>query len=300
MDEFATVIKIEKIPRVDPPPPLHNTTSLQIEANRILGLSASETQAAAQELYEAGLLSYPRTSSHSITSDMTNSFSALLGSGDGGGLGNGASPEGGGNNSESNASPGGGGDSGSGGSSSEGRYDPGGADPPTPTTSERNYTEEIDVEFKCGPKCNKEEFERQLHNQQEGMKKLSISQFQENRARYKANGRASEGNEAQKNARDKAYEDKINELRAQGMSRNEAKQEADKWMKTQAALHDPDQIAGGNPKNVTGMGARNVNSSIGSQWRTRIPTVDKKVEEFASKLTPDEQKSTYLNMKLHT
>ena len=293
MDEFATVIKIEIIPKADPPPPLHNTTSLQIEANRILGLSASETQAAAQELYEAGLLSYPRTSSHSITSDMANSFSSLLEGGDGGGLENGASTEGGGINSVSNAPPGGDA-SGGGGSSSEGSNDSGSADPP------RNYTEEIDVEFKCGPNCNKEEFERQLHNQQEGMKKLSIAQFQENRARYRANGSASEGNEAQKNARDKAREDKINELRAQGMSRKEAIQEADKWMKTQAALHDPDQIAGGNPKNVTGMGARNVNSSIGSQWKTRIPTVDIKVEEFASKLTADEQKSTYLNMNLHT
>lgn len=33
--------------------------------------------------------------------------------------------------------------------------------------------------------------------------------------------------------------------------------------------NEPDQIAGGNPKNVTGMGAKYVNSSIGSlsrQW----------------------------------
>lgn len=60
------------------------------------------------------------------------------------------------------------------------------------------------------------------------------------------------------------------------------------------------QIAAGNPKNVTGIGARNVNSSIGSQWKTRISIVDAKVEELASKLTPDEQKSTYLNMNLHT
>lgn len=300
MDEFATVIKIEKNTKTDPPPPLHNTTSLQIEANRVLGLSATETQAAAQELYEAGLLSYPRTSSHSITSDMKNSFSALLESGDGGDSGGGASSDGecnnfgGGNLSDGvNAL---GNDS----SLSGGGDDSGSGDSLVQTTSERNFTEEIDVEFKCGPKCNKEEFERQLRNQQEGMKKLSISQFQENRARYKAYGRAREGNEAQKNARDKAREDKVNELRAKGMTRKEAIQEADKWMKTQAALHDPDQIAGGNPKNVTGMGARNVNSSIGSQWKTKISIVDKKIEEFASKLTPNEQKSTYLNMNLHT
>ena len=33
-----------------------------------------------------------------------------------------------------------------------------------------------------------------------------------------------------------------------------------------AALHDPDQVAGGFYNHITGMGDRGINSSIGSQW----------------------------------
>ena len=34
------------------------------------------------------------------------------------------------------------------------------------------------------------------------------------------------------------------------MSFREAKDKAEKWLSSQAALHNPDQIAGGNPMNV--------------------------------------------------
>lgn len=78
MDEYATVVNIAREKIVEEPPPLFDLTTLQIEANRRLGLSAAETLECAQHLYEAELLTYPRTSSHYITPDMERSVSELL------------------------------------------------------------------------------------------------------------------------------------------------------------------------------------------------------------------------------
>lgn len=48
------------------PPLLHSLTSLQRESNERLGLTASKTLALAQELYEAKLVSYPRTEANHL------------------------------------------------------------------------------------------------------------------------------------------------------------------------------------------------------------------------------------------
>ena len=102
------------------------------------------------------------------------------------------------------------------------------------------------------------------------MNRLTVADYINNRGSYLANGRSSAGNAAQKAARNEALAKKIDELVDSGMSRSEAKSEADRWIKTQAALHDPDQIAGGFPKNVTGVGDFGINSSIGAQWKDKI------------------------------
>lgn len=77
MDEYATVIDIVTEIIEEDPPLLYDLTALQIEANRLFGLSAAETLKCAQSLYEADLLTYPRTSSHYITPDMEQSVSSL-------------------------------------------------------------------------------------------------------------------------------------------------------------------------------------------------------------------------------
>lgn len=53
-----------------------------------------------------------------------------------------------------------------------------------------------------------------------------------------------------------------------GHDKNTAERLVDDWLATQAALHDPDQVAGGNPEGVTGLGNREINSEIGRQWGT--------------------------------
>lgn len=60
------------------PPLLHDLTSLQIEASHRYGMTAAETLACIQHLYEEGDATYPRTASNYISSDMENTVKSLL------------------------------------------------------------------------------------------------------------------------------------------------------------------------------------------------------------------------------
>ena len=59
------------------PPKLFDLTALQREANRLFGYTAQQTLDAAQKLYESKLITYPRTDSRYITSDMAAGLPAL-------------------------------------------------------------------------------------------------------------------------------------------------------------------------------------------------------------------------------
>ena len=64
----------------EPPPLLFDLTSLQRTANRRYGLSATATLGAAQALYERfKILTYPRTDSRHLTSDMAKELPKLFG-----------------------------------------------------------------------------------------------------------------------------------------------------------------------------------------------------------------------------
>jgi DNA topoisomerase-3 len=52
------------------PPALYDLTTLQRDANRLLGLSAQQTLDTAQKLYEKKMITYPRTDSRYITNDI--------------------------------------------------------------------------------------------------------------------------------------------------------------------------------------------------------------------------------------
>lgn len=159
----------------------------------------------------------------------------------------------------------------------------------------------VKVTFTCKEKYDKEEYERQVKNQEKGMNNLSLYDYCRNREKYQEYGRDTDvGAAAQEKARQEARADRTAENRRKGMSREEAEKEANEWMETQAALHDPDQIAGGDASNVTGMGDKEINSSIGSQWQYRIDSVDEAVRKLMEEnnLTEDDLKNTYLNVEL--
>ncbi len=66
----ATVTELTTERKTENPPKLYDLTSLQRDANRLYGYSAAQTLEIAQKLYEAKILTYPRTDSRYITSDM--------------------------------------------------------------------------------------------------------------------------------------------------------------------------------------------------------------------------------------
>ena len=67
----ATVVELKKEYRTTPPPAAYDLTELQRDANRKYGLSAKQTLAAMQSLYEFHkLVTYPRTDSRYIPQDV--------------------------------------------------------------------------------------------------------------------------------------------------------------------------------------------------------------------------------------
>ena len=66
----AVISSIEKICKKNTPPKLYDLTALQREANRVFGYTAQETLEELQELYEAKMVTYPRTDSQYLTADM--------------------------------------------------------------------------------------------------------------------------------------------------------------------------------------------------------------------------------------
>ena len=73
----AVVVSVEKQKKTTAPPRLYDLTSLQRDANRLLGFTAQQTLDYVQSLYEKKLCSYPRTDSRYITSDMAKGIPAL-------------------------------------------------------------------------------------------------------------------------------------------------------------------------------------------------------------------------------
>ena len=66
---MATIQRITRKEKSENPPPLYDLTTLQRDANRLLGYSAQQTLDYVQSLYEKKLTTYPRTDSCYITDD---------------------------------------------------------------------------------------------------------------------------------------------------------------------------------------------------------------------------------------
>ena len=77
-DRPATCTSVTREQKKEQPPKLYDLTTLQREANRILGYTAKQTLDYAQSLYEKKLLTYPRTDSRYLTSDMAETTSVIV------------------------------------------------------------------------------------------------------------------------------------------------------------------------------------------------------------------------------
>lgn len=140
------------------------------------------------------------------------------------------------------------------------------------------------------------EFERQLKGQQDGLNRLTVDEFLENVANP-----VKRDPKLAKKARKDLYvslRDRIQEDLSKMMGPREARKlselQAKETMSTLAALHNPDLRAGGRDA-IADFGDRQVNSSIGPQWKSRIGGLRQAAEEMA-KLG---DRTGLLNVKLH-
>lgn len=74
----AVCVSVVREKKTERPPKLYDLTTLQREANRVFGYTAKQTLDYAQSLYEKKLLTYPRTDSRYLTSDMAETASVVL------------------------------------------------------------------------------------------------------------------------------------------------------------------------------------------------------------------------------
>ena len=105
------------------------------------------------------------------------------------------------------------------------------------------------IEFGCPEHLDKDEFERQLKDQQDGINDLTIDEWITNRQNYIENGRVDTTFE-QTMAKDELYWDFVDDCIENGDSYEEALAKANTKRQESDALHAPDQIAGGDRKSV--------------------------------------------------
>lgn len=72
------ILSVEAKPRKEPPPLLHDLSSLQQEANKRKGFTADQTLTILQNLYESKLVTYPRTGSRYIGDDVFAGVPGLI------------------------------------------------------------------------------------------------------------------------------------------------------------------------------------------------------------------------------
>lgn len=150
------------------------------------------------------------------------------------------------------------------------------------------------VKFKrLGAEGQKEylrEMSRQLSRQQDAINNLSANEFKaarqafrdSNRNPFAAGAQASVREEFQETIRDGIYASLRKKKLSISAAGELAEQRAAAVMEKLAALHDPDMVAGGwmHPE-PTGVGRKDVNSSIGGSWNQngRVATLDRAAED---------------------
>ncbi|MCR8556484.1 DNA topoisomerase 3 [Mucilaginibacter sp. BJC16-A38] len=74
----GNILSVDAKPRKEPPPLLHDLSSLQQEANKKKGFTADQTLTLLQNLYENKLVTYPRTGSRYIGDDVFATVPSLV------------------------------------------------------------------------------------------------------------------------------------------------------------------------------------------------------------------------------
>lgn len=147
------------------------------------------------------------------------------------------------------------------------------------------FDSSIDVslkQFKRNKNHDSIEYNRQYNEQMDTLQTMSAGDWLRNRIDYLENGRTPDSLRAQQAARDSAFNDMYDDLRDQGLGPEQAQQAAEQWLRGQAATHRLDGIAGGDVTDISGVGDSRINSSLGSQWRSRVGDIDSSIIDFVN------------------
>ncbi len=189
-------------------------------------------------------------------------------------------------------------------------------------------TKLITISFLCPKNLSQAgfrgEFSRQVEGQQTGLNKLSVPEWFTNRSSFLSAGRSNKEQQRYRQLNKADWVDaKTIEIQTrpytQGLliqlrkviSSSEisilqdtavtpripaarAKAIAGAIWSKQAALHGPDQNAGGFASSIDTVGDGDVNSAIGSQWKERIYLIDREVAKVPAVLRPDLKINTRL------
>ncbi|NWC95921.1 hypothetical protein HX855_26270 [Pseudomonas sp. IPO3778] len=90
------------------------------------------------------------------------------------------------------------------------------------------------------------------------------------------------------------FQDEFSQTMSPKTAKIESLKKANETMANLAGLHNPDLSAGGRDV-ISDFGDRQVNSSIGPQWKNRI----KNLKDAAESIPKMMRESTLLNVKLH-
>lgn len=156
--------------------------------------------------------------------------------------------------------------------------------------------ESMQVDFKCKPGLDKEEFKRQLREAQEELNKMTIEEWIANREAFyqrkaerkekglaNPDGRDPEGTAAQAAAKRKAIANEIDRLTNEDptLSFEAAKKKAADNLKDKVATHKLDQVAGGSGTALSEtLGGKREDFSIGAAWQSRANKIYEQVKDL--------------------
>ncbi|MEZ4778648.1 MAG: DUF4157 domain-containing protein [Flavobacteriaceae bacterium] len=166
------------------------------------------------------------------------------------------------------------------------------------------------VDFGSPPKTHdRAEYFSQLKGQEAGINAMDVDTWLTNRDTYSKSGRQASGDAAQAQYRAAVVNTIIVIKMSEDptMTRSAAQTWAKDYMDTQAALHDPDQIAGGDPlgiakgkhDSIAGLGSRRINSSIGARWKSRAGALEGLVKSQTGSMSTKKKKKTKMNSVLN-
>lgn len=140
------------------------------------------------------------------------------------------------------------------------------------------------------------EFERQLKGQEDGLNRLTVDEYLKNIANPVKRSKAAATAARQKLQTDlqQRFQDELSHTMDAFDAEDAAIKKAKETMSNLAGLHNPDLSAGGKDI-IADFGDKQVNSSIGPQWRNKIQNL----KSAAEKIPKPMQDSTFLNVKLH-